>query len=121
MSVLRTYTVLELAQKTEALMNILYSNEWEEEMSSSNSDEFLFKKIKNMHGRILQDAGIKTMPDGNSCLFNVAARLSVIEKTLTGEQQETPDMVSVKYLIKRTKDLIANLSVTERDYLCVIS
>ena len=43
MSVLRTYTVLELAQKTEALMNVLYSTEWEEELSSSNSDEFLFK------------------------------------------------------------------------------
>lgn len=121
MSVLRTYTVLELAQNTEALMNVLYSTEWEEELSSSNSDEFLFKKIRNMHGRILQDSGIKSMPNSQSCLFNVAARLGCIERALTGATKETPGQISVKYLINRTKDLIADLSVTQREYLCVIS
>jgi hypothetical protein len=120
MSVLRTYTVLELAQKTENLMNVLYSQEWEEEMSANNSDEFLFKKIKNMHARILTDSNINTMPNGNSCLFNVAARLSCIERALTGTNQETPGQISVKYLINRTKGLISDLSVTQREYLCVI-
>jgi len=102
-------------------MNVLYSTEWKEELSANNSDEFLFKKIKNMHGRILQDSGIKTMPDGNSCLFNVAARLGCIERALTGTDKDTPGQISVKYLINRTKDLISDLSVVQREYLCVIS
>ena len=121
MSVLRTYTVLELALKTESLMNVLYSTEWKEELSSNNSDEFLFKKISNMHSRILCDAGIASVPKGPSCLFTVAARLGSIESALTGNTKETPGQISVKYLITRTKHLIDSLSVTSREYFCVIS
>ena len=120
MSVLRTYTVLELAKITEALMNVLYSNEWEEEMSANNTDEFLFKKIKNMHQKILSDAGITTMPNGHAAMFNVAARMGAIERALIGVAKETPGTISVKYLINRTTELIKDLSFTQREYLCVI-
>ena len=119
MSVLRQYRVLDLALVTEELMNTLYASEWKQELSSNLSDEFLFKKIDNMHDRIMQDSEISSYPKGASKLFTIASRLRVIQESLTGNAPDMPEQISVRILIDRTKYLIASLSSETREF-CVI-
>ena len=120
MSVLRQYRVIDLANVTEDLMNVLYVSEWKSEMSDKNSDEFLFKKIENMHNKIMMDSEIKSYPSGSSKLFNIASRLKTIQESLTGSAPDIPEKMSVRILIERTKMLITSLSTESREF-CIIS
>ena len=119
MSVLRQYRVIDLALVTENLMNVLYTSEWKQDLKSTHSDEFLFKKIENMHNRIMQDSEINTYPKGNSKLFDIANRLSVIQTSLTGETFDIPQQISIRILINKTNELIGLLSAESREF-CII-
>lgn len=120
MSILRQYRVIDLAIATENLMNILYVSEWQEELSSSATDDFLFKKIKSMHMHIINDSEIEyTQSKNQSQLFEIANRLSTIQKSLTGYTDNIPTTLTVRILIDRTNSLIDSLSSERREF-CVI-
>ena len=121
MSILRQYRVLDLAKSTENLMNILYVSDWKEELNTSQSDDFLFKKIKSMHMHIIRDSEIKYTPDqSQSQLFQIANRISCIQKSLTGSTDMIPNVLTIRILIEKTNTLIDSLSSESREF-CVIS
>ena len=120
MSILRQYRVIDLAIATENLMNILYVSEWQEELTSSATDDFLFKKIKSMHMHIIKDSEIQYTPSKNqSQLFEIANRLSTIQNSLTGLTDSVPSTLSIRILIDRTNQLIDSLSSERREF-CII-
>ena len=120
MSILRQYRVIDLALATENLMNILYISEWQEELSSSATDDFLFKKIKSMHMHIIKDSEINYKQSKNqSQLFEIANRLSIIQTSLTGSTDTIPTTLTIRILIDKTNTLIDSLSSERREF-CVI-
>ena len=119
MSVIITYTVLDLLRITEKLMNILYESEWTTVIDINNTD-YLFNKIKSMHLKILTDSGVTTYKQGASTLFDVANRLLAIQTALNGSGAPVQDVVTIRKCINRTHEIIDNLSGDSQRKLCVI-
>ena len=119
MSVLVTYTVADLVQTTEKLMNTLYKSEWKSEVHNM-AEDYLFNQIKSMHVKIMTDSEITTYEKGSSTLFDITNRLYSIESTLIGSAEPIGNVATVRTCILRTKRLIKNLSSSEGRF-CVIS
>ena len=119
MSVIVSYTVLDLLRTTENLMNILYESNWDTEIDNDSQD-YLFTKIKNMHMKILNDSEVDNYTAGASQLFDVANRLVAIENALTGSTEPVSDVVTVRKCILRTERIIRQMSGDKKRQLCVI-
>ena len=120
MSVIVSYTVYDLYESTEKLMNALYESNWEEELKTK-SDDFLFKRIKSMHMKILQDSEVKEYNTGASELFDAANRLVAIEMSLSGSSSPVEDVVTVRKCIERTQAIVDSLTGESRRKLCIIA
>ena len=120
MSVIITYTVLDLLRATEKMMNILYQSDWNEEIENESQD-YLFNKIKSMHMKILNDSDVTSYTSGASALFDVANRLIAIENALTGNTESVSDVVTVRKCIQRTDRIILQLSGDTQRKLCIVS
>ena len=118
MSVLITYTVVDLVKVTEKLMNTLYKTEWKVEVHTAGED-YLFNQIKLMHLKIMSDSEIDTYEKGASMLFDITNRLYTIESTLIGAVEPIGNVATIRTCIVRTKRLIKCLSSSEGKF-CVI-
>jgi len=119
MSVIVSYSVLDLLKVTEKLMNILYASEWNTVLEV-DSEEYYFNKIKLMHEKILKDSDITSYDTGASTLFEIANRLSAIEVALTGVTEPVDSVVTITKCIKRTENIINSMS-GDRQRFCIIS
>ena len=119
MSVLVTYSVYDLTKETEILMNTLYHNVWSEECSLEDED-FLFDRIKVMHGKIMLDSEIKEYNRGATTLFDITNRLYLIENTLVGSAEPIGNVATIRTCISRTKKLVSALTESNRHF-CIIS
>lgn len=118
MSVIRTYSVKDLAVTTEDLMNTLYKTEWKGDIDSTDED-FLFSQIETMHSKIMSDSEITQYNAGSSKLISIANRLFAIENSLIGSAVPVAETVTVRTCILRTQSLIRELSTTDTRF-CVV-
>jgi hypothetical protein len=116
MSLLISFGLKDLEKCTVELMNILYDSDWSDDISAFN-DDFLFKRIGDLHTKIITDLKVDNPPEKNgSELFTIANRLSTIDNALFGSSEHIPDAVSIKWCIAYTEAIIKQLCMDQRSF-----